>query len=306
MQPKTNIDSLIEVILKSYPHLTSYSPTNNSLISFEALGGYGFDVGVSVGKIFGTTFAEQSDPHNISLIYLFDGDETWIINGKETFELNKQNLLFVGQHHKATCLQHNPIWAFAVGIKGLRLEKDLKNLLGQFDADWLSRSFIYSIREDTETYDFIRSIYLSTILSGDGGIDSRRADEIVRFVSRLLINHYKSHASLLERKIDELSLDNLRDYMRSRITEGLSSTDLEDRLGVGIRSIQKQFKSRFGMSPFQWLKEERLLYAHFLLNSGKALSVVDAATASGHHHLGRFSVDFRSRFGVNPSSLVVK
>jgi AraC-like DNA-binding protein len=306
MQPKTNIDSLIEVILKSYPHLTSYSPTDNSMIRFEATGSYGFDVGVSVGKIFGSTYAEQSDPHNISLVYLFHGDETWVINGNEKFQLNKENLLFVGRHHKATCLQHNSIWAFAVGIKSHRLEKDLNTLIGQFDTDWLSRSFSHFIKGDPETRDFIESIYLSTILSSNGGIDSRRADEIVRFVSRLLINHYKSHAFLLERKIDELSLDNLRDYMRSRISDDLSSTDLEDRLGVGIRSIQKQFKNRFGASPFQWLKEERLLYAHFLLKSGQALSVMDAAIMSGHHHLGRFSVDFRGRFGIKPSSLVTK
>ncbi len=72
-----------------------------------------------------------------------------------------------------------------------------------------------------------------------------------------------------------------------------------DRVSSG-RSIQAGFRAHRGCTPMEFLRARRLERAHALLLSGPARSVTDVALDCGFGHAGRFSIDYRARFGESP------
>lgn len=77
--------------------------------------------------------------------------------------------------------------------------------------------------------------------------------------------------------------------------------ELSRTAGVGLRTLQAGFAVRYGRSPTQYLHDLRLSHAFGLLSAGAVATVTEAAVLSGFTHLGRFSRDYRRRFGVAPS-----
>lgn len=128
-------------------------------------------------------------------------------------------------------------------------------------------------------------------------------DVVYRFVSRLLMPDVDVDAMRLRGVRSRHVVDLACGYMMSRIDEAIALTEVEQVAGVGARSLQQAFGECLGTTPKAWLKEQRLLLAHHLITQGDKSSVSAAATASGLNHFGRFSADFRLRFGVSPSAL---
>ena len=67
--------------------------------------------------------------------------------------------------------------------------------------------------------------------------------------------------------------------------------------------MQKEFNKRFGLSPFSWLNEQRLFRAKDMLSNSKVCkNVSEVSRDCGFSHLGRFSVNFKRKFGVSANS----
>lgn len=80
--------------------------------------------------------------------------------------------------------------------------------------------------------------------------------------------------------------------------------DLTKITGYSERSLQLVFKKEFNQSPFQYIEEQRLLKAKALIEKHKRSKKISAiAQDVGFFHLGRFSVNFKQRFGISPSLL---
>jgi len=79
--------------------------------------------------------------------------------------------------------------------------------------------------------------------------------------------------------------------------------DLCRATGVGIRTVQRCFKQRFGVSVTSYLKTVRLDAAHrdLIATQPSRDSVTTIALRNGCSHLGRFSAEYRERFGQLPS-----
>ncbi|MGY4101482.1 AraC family transcriptional regulator [Nocardia sp. R16R-3T] len=80
--------------------------------------------------------------------------------------------------------------------------------------------------------------------------------------------------------------------------------ELASDAGVTVRALQRGFHDLLGCSPMAYLREIRLNRAReALLNAdpGSGASVTDIALTWGFMHLGRFSVEYRRRFGESPS-----
>lgn len=90
-------------------------------------------------------------------------------------------------------------------------------------------------------------------------------------------------------------------YMLENLAEPITLTDLARVAGCSLRSLQSGFKAHFGCSPMQYLRKQRLGYAHFLLQSLPADHLVSSvAYDCGFTHLGRFSIAYRKAFGQSP------
>ncbi len=72
--------------------------------------------------------------------------------------------------------------------------------------------------------------------------------------------------------------------------------------GVGVRTLQENFRAFTGQTPTEWWRGYRLDRVDAALRAGRpGTSVTDCALAYGFNHLGRFAEQYRARFGRSPS-----
>ena len=94
------------------------------------------------------------------------------------------------------------------------------------------------------------------------------------------------------------------EYIEINLYLKISMFDLKQHTNYSERSLQLIFKKYLNKSPFEYIEEQRLLKAYELIKQHKqSKKTTDIATEVGFRHLGRFSVNFKKRFGVHPSAL---
>lgn len=92
-----------------------------------------------------------------------------------------------------------------------------------------------------------------------------------------------------------------KDYLRAHAHEPVSAEQLAQAAGVSMRSLYAGFKEYLGVSPMQYLRDLRMECARTELMSGEACNVSGVALRWGFAHLGRFSNDYKLRYGETPS-----
>ncbi|HSN99813.1 MAG TPA: AraC family transcriptional regulator, partial [Candidatus Nanopelagicales bacterium] len=92
------------------------------------------------------------------------------------------------------------------------------------------------------------------------------------------------------------------EYLTAHASEPIAIADLAALTGVGLRSLQRAFRSARGMSLRAFLTSARLDLARRLLQAaGPGTTVTQVLHASGFGHPGEFSAAYRRRFGESPS-----
>ncbi|MES0864274.1 AraC family transcriptional regulator [Ruegeria sp. SCPT10] len=92
------------------------------------------------------------------------------------------------------------------------------------------------------------------------------------------------------------------EYIHANLAEPITLNDIATVAGVNVRTLQKGFRQRYDLTPMQYLRNARLDAAHYqLIVRQNEPSVTQAAFGNGFSHLGRFSRDYKRRFGVLPS-----
>ena len=84
----------------------------------------------------------------------------------------------------------------------------------------------------------------------------------------------------------------------------LTTERLAADAGVGVRALQQGFHDLVGCSPMAYLRDVRLKRVREALADAdprSGASVTDIALDWGFMHLGRFSLEYRRRFGESPS-----
>lgn len=93
----------------------------------------------------------------------------------------------------------------------------------------------------------------------------------------------------------------IREVIDARLSTQICLSEISRELGVSMRTAERAFAVRFQETMVGYIKRARLDRARELLMTGK--TVTRAASDAGWAHLGRFSVEFRKRFGESPSAL---
>jgi AraC-like DNA-binding protein len=96
---------------------------------------------------------------------------------------------------------------------------------------------------------------------------------------------------------------NAESYILEHIGEPLTVDGVARQVGLSTRAVQRGFHEQFGMSPKDYIRTRRLERAHADLAMGNpaTTSVTQVATRWGFAHLGRFSRDYRQKYGVAPA-----
>lgn len=91
-------------------------------------------------------------------------------------------------------------------------------------------------------------------------------------------------------------------YIDAHLDDSLTIGDVAAAAGVAGRTLHKHFHDEHGTSPMRYVRECRFTQVRrALLQAGPQESVTTIAVNWGFCHLGRFSVEYRKRYGETPS-----
>ena len=120
----------------------------------------------------------------------------------------------------------------------------------------------------------------------------------------VLPNNYSTELALEHTQRSKTFLERVEEYIAEHCTEPLTLADLATVAGVSGRTLLAGFRRHRGISPMRLLKTSRLDRARseLLTADPDNVSVTVVALKWGFQHLGRFSVEYKRRFGESPST----
>jgi AraC-like DNA-binding protein len=91
-------------------------------------------------------------------------------------------------------------------------------------------------------------------------------------------------------------------YIERHLTERITLSDLERVSNASARVLQYTFMARFGCSPMNWIRQQRMEMARTrLLASRNGESVTQIALECGFHAPSKFAMAYRKMYGELPS-----
>ena len=96
------------------------------------------------------------------------------------------------------------------------------------------------------------------------------------------------------------------EYIHENLSEPITLDDLVRECGVAGRTLLKHFHDFKGISPMRYLRNLRLARAREALQKGRVAQVNEAVSRWRFAHAGRFSIEYRKRFGESPSETLAK
>src|SRR5262245_51797429 len=90
--------------------------------------------------------------------------------------------------------------------------------------------------------------------------------------------------------------------MQSAGRRDIGIAELAAAAGLSARALQRQFRAFVGKTPLEALHDARFDDARRqLLRAAPGTKVMDVAARCGIAHFGRFSIEYRRRYGETPS-----
>ena len=124
-------------------------------------------------------------------------------------------------------------------------------------------------------------------------------------LTNLLLAHPHSYSQSLRRLAKLVASADVKraiDYMESNLTAPIGLPEITAAAGVPGRTLLEHFRRYKGISPMGYLRRARFAKVREASRSAEpAENVTGIAMELGFSHMGRFSVEYRKRFGESPS-----
>lgn len=99
----------------------------------------------------------------------------------------------------------------------------------------------------------------------------------------------------------QLSTHQTKTWEQLALASGFHASALAKEAGVSLRTVQRFFRRRHGVTVTAWLRVLRLRMAYDRLQCSH--SVKEVAFDLGYRHQSNFTRDFKRQYGVPPSVL---
>ncbi|OKP00251.1 AraC family transcriptional regulator [Xenorhabdus eapokensis] len=93
----------------------------------------------------------------------------------------------------------------------------------------------------------------------------------------------------------------VQEYLQAHAHDPITVEQLAQVAGVSLRSLYAGFRQFLNISPMQYLRDLRMAHVRTELLAGEATSVTSVALRWGFAHMGRFSAEYKARYGETPS-----
>lgn len=116
-------------------------------------------------------------------------------------------------------------------------------------------------------------------------------------------NHTPSFSQIETRRRTRDLIHEAAELMRQSASDCPSLEKIAAQVGVSVRRLQAGFQNVLGTTPSKFMRDIRLDAVHRKLELAprEKFTISELATAEGFTHLGRFSAEYKRRFGVTPS-----
>ena len=94
-------------------------------------------------------------------------------------------------------------------------------------------------------------------------------------------------------------VDKITAYLLKHLAAEHSLDELASMACSNRATLNEQFQHLFGMSVFEWLHEQRMQHAAYLLGNSRE-QIQQIASDVGYHNSTAFSTAFKRRFGLSP------
>lgn len=101
-----------------------------------------------------------------------------------------------------------------------------------------------------------------------------------------------------------LGVRQARDFIHCNLDQKLNLTDLSLVAELSKNELLEQFKYEFGLSPYQYVCNQRVVFARELIKRG--VSPIDAATDAGFVDQSHMSRHFRRILGITPGQYATR
>lgn len=112
-------------------------------------------------------------------------------------------------------------------------------------------------------------------------------------------NLQRSPASLKPGTVEQVQM--AAQILRSQLENPPNQKVLAQQVGISDRTLQKGFKDLFGITPFGYLTQQRMVKAERLLR-GPSYTVAEVANWVGYSNPAQFAAAFKRQFGITPSA----
>jgi AraC family transcriptional regulator len=145
---------------------------------------------------------------------------------------------------------------------------------------------------------------LRSNLEADGSSSRLYADSMATALSAHLLRHYSTRNHDFRDYQDGLSKQPLKqaiEYIQAHLGENLSLREIADELGMSQYYFCRLFKRSTGVSPHQYLMQQRVEKAKYLLKQSN-LTVTSVALECGFANQSHFAKYFHKCTGLNPKA----
>lgn len=101
---------------------------------------------------------------------------------------------------------------------------------------------------------------------------------------------------------DQRRMWEVHDFLEARLDGELTLEDVARAAGMSANSLQRLFRSVFGMTVFEYVRRRKLERARHALEE-EGLTVAQAAFLAGYNSSANFATAFRRAFGMPPKSV---
>ncbi|MCF7981861.1 MAG: AraC family transcriptional regulator [Pseudomonadales bacterium] len=121
-------------------------------------------------------------------------------------------------------------------------------------------------------------------------------------------NNYSAELASRQPRVAPHYVHYVEDYVNQHSAEAITLSQLVEISGVSGRTLLEGFRRYKGTSPMKYLKSVRMERVHEELKNADPgrYRVTEIALAWGFTQLGKFSVEYKQRFGESPSDTLKK
>ncbi|MFB2938907.1 helix-turn-helix domain-containing protein [Aerosakkonemataceae cyanobacterium BLCC-F154] len=198
----------------------------------------------------------------------------------------------------------------------IRWNRDANILMLSLDDELLSSHALELL--DTDRYEMLPHLIAQDTLIYQMGLnlqehlknndsDSRLyVESAANFLAVHLLQNYSIQKALVREYAGGLPKQQLRkviDYIDAHLTQDISLDAIANYLGMSRYHFSRLFKQSTGLSPHQYVIQQRVERAKQLLRRGK-LSIAETAIACGFNHQSHLHRHFKRLTGTTPGNFL--